>query len=129
MSYLKDLVGQYNPSLLDHLVFAKYVDKNPMRRTFHILEVTAYLMFMTVLIISSVPIPAAIPYADLLLKIQQFNKPIMVAFVLVYYSFQSLSEFEAFDMYVNDKLVFSKEKVGRYPTDEELLEFMHCKME
>ena len=31
MSYLKDLVGQYNPSLLDHLVFAKYVDKNPMR--------------------------------------------------------------------------------------------------
>ena len=47
----------------------------------------------------------------------------MVAFVLVYYSFQSLSEFEAFDMYVNDKLVFSKEKVGRYPTDEVRLFF------
>ena len=36
VSFLKDLVGQHNPSLSDRLVFTEYEDKSPMR--VHILQ-------------------------------------------------------------------------------------------
>ena len=125
---MKKLVGQHNPSLQKNLVFEEYKDKSTtaiLRQFFPIVLLTCAIM---VSFIQGISISITSPFYSIVTFIKEYRSLIMIGLLLINSLLQQLQD-GAFEMYVNDKLVYSKLATGRYPTEEELISIITGKKE
>lgn len=66
---------------------------------------------------SQISVSITSPFYSIVHFIKEYRNLIMIGLLLIN-SFLQQTQDNAFEMYVNDKLVFSKLATGRFPTEE-----------
>ena len=126
VSFLKDLVGQQNPSLSDRLVFTEYEDKSPIRMVMNVAQKIVYVSLFAVIMIDTLSPAVTSPFYPLVHFVIVYRSLILTVIVAFSALMQTVSKKDVFEMYVNDELVFSRIQMGRYPTANEILLAIGC---
>ena len=137
-SYLKELIGQHNSSLLEDLEITEYVDtslnavcivfwfyrienvsNDPEDHVYHVVWIyhssKCIAFFLSIMQVSP---SISSPFYSVIEFCKAYRSAILMTCVVGFYCTQLFLNDEAFEMYVDDKLVFSKLQLGRYPTEE-----------
>ncbi|KNB42404.1 hypothetical protein JH06_4790 [Blastocystis sp. subtype 4] len=117
-SYLKELIGQHNSSLLEDLEITEYVDTSLNARMSRMIQKIMYIMLFGSIILQSVSPSISSPFYSVIEFCKAYRSAILMTCMVGFYCTQLFLNDEAFEMYVDDKLVFSKLQLGRYPTEE-----------